>query len=1437
MRHTIFEENFNGFLGTGLASNPDAGQLDSNVWSFSKDSFNTSADLARGETDGGVGTGGLYAVDRGDDEGNGLLIQPGGSDFTLGDMTLTLNSGDSDLTDVTVSFDRLVINDQNRANSFDFSYSLDGVTFITLDSFVSAANSDSNGLTSETVIVSLPDLPAGTSFQLRWTGNDASGSGARDEFGIDNLVVDGLAESGEPGDTPEGDIDGDDVIINEVLASTTGADSEYVELFGTPGASLAGLSFIAVESNNNANPGEIEFRFDFVEGAVIGANGFYLLANDTAQATYGVVANATMSASLENSSVTYALVKTESLQGNSVSGSEVVLDAVASFDTKENTVFFDAPIVGPDGKFFPAGVGRIEDGVDTDTSDDFKILSFKNDVNVNTPTAGTVAETFVESFENAPGETYTIDSAFDDGGFDFFGRFAAPDDKNAARKNFNNFDGDFAIFAQDNDGQGGNATQVIAIRDIDVSVYADPKLTLSLGALDSTKYKNYEDGDGIRIYANLDEGGRELIGQFVNNGSAGNLLQDTDLDDIGDGTTLTTALQDFTFDLPDGKVLDVEIELTSNDSFEPLVVDNLRVGDDIPDNGGGKNLDGEPTAISAIQGTEDTAALVGQTVLIEAIVTGDFQNGDADTFRELGGFFLMEEVSDRDDNALTSEGIFAYEGGNDLLVDVQDGDRVRVLGKVVERFGKTSIEVTEMRVEEAGAVDPLSLAVKVELPEVQDREALESMLVTIDEALTFSESFDYEKFGNATLTTDGVVYQYTLLNTPDADGAAAHNVEVANRSITITGGSDGKRKDFAPITEPDGDLVEGPTDGVRMCQSVSDLTAVFDYAFGEYRLRLPETVDFKLDEDTNPVPLKPEEVGSEYKVASLNVLNFFTTLKGSTDNGKSPRGADNPEELARQTAKLVEVISGLDSDVIGLVEIENDFAGEDFALKTLVEAINEAEGTDTWAFVDPGTEFVGGDAIAGAFIYNSATTSLVGGAAILDSDEFIRPLGTKAVNRAALAQTFQDKETGGIFTASVNHFKSKGSLSGAPEDEDQGDGAGRNNATRTEAARILSEWLATDPTNSGDSDVVILGDLNAYAKETPIAMLESKGYTNLANHFEGNEGYSYRFSGQVGTLDYALANESLFGQVTGATTWNINSDTPVFFDYNLEGTFTGQDRPTDQGLFDGTTPLRSSDHDPLIIGLKLDDGGNNNDDPMRFYDVASAGRSFNCDGDSHGKHPLKGTNGENDLIDPFGGRAKDMIKDGTFNDTKYGVDLGGRGNNSLFDLDELNEGADFSIRLHSNAAGSKTASLKTLHKIFHDLEGDYSDMTWSEKRVWRKEQTQEGRETFDRFNIGRDAAIKVTDVNGALTDEFKELLDAAFDLRDYADDEGAKDTDGFDGRVLTDGYDFVVQIAAEAYHGDDGAAEIMAFSGALANDMEQYVNSNMPETQEDFVFL
>ena len=72
------------------------------------------------------------------------------------------------------------------------------------------------------------------------------------------------------------------------------------------------------------------------------------------------------------------------------------------------------------------------------------------------------------------------------------------------------------------------------------------------------------------------------------------------------------------------------------------------------------------------------------------------------------------------------------------------------------------------------------------------------------------------------------------------------------------------------------------------------------------------------------------------------------------------------------------------------------------------------------------------------------------------------------------------------------------------------------------------------------------------------------------------------FDGQLGYLDYALAGTALDERVTGAAAWHINSDEPSLIDYDM-----GFKQPAQDALW-APDEWRSSDHDPVIVGLDLD---------------------------------------------------------------------------------------------------------------------------------------------------------------------------------------------------------------------------------------------------------
>ncbi|MBR9988707.1 MAG: ExeM/NucH family extracellular endonuclease, partial [Gemmatimonadetes bacterium] len=355
----------------------------------------------------------------------------------------------------------------------------------------------------------------------------------------------------------------------------------------------------------------------------------------------------------------------------------------------------------------------------------------------------------------------------------------------------------------------------------------------------------------------------------------------------------------------------------------------------------------------------------------------------------------------------------------------------------------------------------------------------------------------------------------------------------------------------------------------------------------------------------SPRDARPPDVGGTLRVASFNVLNYFNTFDGCTlgtgGAATSCRGADDAVEFDRQWRKIVAAVIAMDTDILGIIEIENDGYHARSAIADLVSRLNSATAAGRYMFINSDSatgdaNVLGTDAIKVGLIYRRDRVSPAGRTAVLNSSMFVNGGESQPRNRPSLAQAFVQPD-GGSVIVSVHHFKSKGSACDAP---DAGDGQGNCNTARTVAARELLTWLDTDPTGTGDPNVLIIGDLNAYAREDPVAVLVRGGYTDLLagraaespaepassdvpiGERSGTAGYSFVFNGQWGYLDHALASTALLPQVTGAVAWHINADEPNVLDYNTNFKTAAQLST----LYDDG-PFRSSDHDPVIVGLRL----------------------------------------------------------------------------------------------------------------------------------------------------------------------------------------------------------------------------------------------------------
>lgn len=579
---------------------------------------------------------------------------------------------------------------------------------------------------------------------------------------------------------------------------------------------------------------------------------------------------------------------------------------------------------------------------------------------------------------------------------------------------------------------------------------------------------------------------------------------------------------------------------------------------------------GQVTPISTLQGSGAASPLAGETATITGTVTADFQASGG-----LGGFFVQDAG---DGDPATSDGIFVFHNATDVGV----GDPVQVTGVITEFNTLTEISsvASVTRCGTALAITPAT--VDLPLATVDGLEAYEGMLVTFPETLTVSQNFFQGRFGRLTLSADGRLYTPTNTldpNEPDGSAVAAAANLNTRRTIILDDGQDRQNPDPIPYIGEDSTQRAGDT--------VTGLTGVID--FGPVTSLNTPPRSYRLQPTVAPIfsrandrTAEPDPVGGNLRIASFNVLNYFTTLdqSGNTCYSSSGptecRGANTPEEFTRQRTKIITALLAIDADVVGLIEIENNGVT---AVGDLVGGLNAIAGSGTYTFTldptnDPITDTVrfGGDAIKVALIYKPGRVAPIGAASTSADPIFERP---------PLAQTFRHISSGQSFSVVVNHFKSKSGCPGDASDPnaDKGDGQGCWNARRVEQAEALLAFVDGIVTTSRDPDVLVIGDLNAYGEEDPIDTLRGGGLIDqIAKRVPQERRYSYVFDGQAGYLDHALTTGGLDQQVSGVTEWHINADEPSVLDYNTE--FKPQD------LF-SPTPYRSSDHDPVIVGLNM----------------------------------------------------------------------------------------------------------------------------------------------------------------------------------------------------------------------------------------------------------
>lgn len=278
-------------------------------------------------------------------------------------------------------------------------------------------------------------------------------------------------------------------------------------------------------------------------------------------------------------------------------------------------------------------------------------------------------------------------------------------------------------------------------------------------------------------------------------------------------------------------------------------------------------------------------------------------------------------------------------------------------------------------------------------------------------------------------------------------------------------------------------------------------------------------------------------------VLAQNLRNYFIHYEASRSDCKDLAC------LQQKTSKIVDVFRFADADIFALCELE----ANETPLQVLTDSLNGRTKDKPYAYVQDGISDSEYTFLKSGFIFRKDRVKTIG------------------ANNASTGQTyykytmrhqmFEELATGERFTLSMNHLKAKDNT------EDQG------NAKRvSEVTDLINKMRSV----TADPDILIVGDLNCEMGEEPLQLLVDAGYEEQLLRYD-NGAYSHCYRGSGSLIDHAFANATMTAQITGAGVFHICTSCGSDAAYN--------------------TDYRYSDHDPYLIGLKLQPSGDGEDKP------------------------------------------------------------------------------------------------------------------------------------------------------------------------------------------------------------------------------------------------
>ena len=486
--------------------------------------------------------------------------------------------------------------------------------------------------------------------------------------------------------------------------------------------------------------------------------------------------------------------------------------------------------------------------------------------------------------------------------------------------------------------------------------------------------------------------------------------------------------------------------------------------------------------IGEVQGDGATTPLAGQQVTVRGVVVGDVPG--------FSGFYLQD--ADGDGDAATSDGIFVF---SPVAVGPRRHRRRDRRGAGVRRPDPDQRRASDVDGVRRRHRDDLPAAGAARPAGRRRRARARSRACSSRpvDTLTVSEVFDLTSFGELTLSEGGLLVQPTELARPGTAEAAGRSP----RSNTLRRDRPGRRRQRPGERRPPGPTCR-PTTPVRVGDELAFTEPlVLGYGFNALaaaagrrhrgrRLRAAE---------------HPARGARRRSAATSRSARSTCSTTSSPDRRRRPRRDAAPAEFERAGRQDRAGDRGAgrrrrdaDGDRGHRLAPATPPATPTRALADLVRRLNAAAGADKWAYVPlpdellrrrPGRHPQRDHLPARRRRSRSATRSA---------------WSTRTVwfnAREPIAQTFV--KDGDAFTVVANHFKSKSAGRRRPATTPT-PATGRARGTATGSGRRASLAAFADElrAQTGDADVLLLGDFNAYTQEDPIERLRDGRATSTS---------------------------------------------------------------------------------------------------------------------------------------------------------------------------------------------------------------------------------------------------------------------------------------------------------------------------------------------------